>query len=68
MAHPKRRTSKHRKGIRRSHLALKPVSISSCGRCGAVGRPHTVCENCGHYGFEKGDEKRGHEVLAREEF
>ena len=68
MAHPKRRTSKHRKGIRRSHLGLKTPTLHSCPRCGTTGKPHTVCENCGYYGFEKGDQKGGREVLEREEF
>jgi hypothetical protein len=27
-----------------------------------------VCENCGYYGFSKGADKRGAEVLQREEF
>jgi large subunit ribosomal protein L32 len=55
MAVPKRRTSKHRKRKRRSHLALSSPALSSCPRCGAATKPHTVCDSCGHY--------RGSEVL-----
>lgn len=68
MPHPKRRQSSHRQGIRRSHLALKPRQLNRCGRCGAAVKSHTVCENCGYYGFSRGSDKKGTEVLPREEF
>jgi len=68
MAHPKRRQSKHRQGIRRSHLALPQVQLNHCSRCGATVRPHTVCDNCGYYGFSRGSDKRGTDVLEKEEF
>ena len=67
MAHPKRRTSKAKKGVRRSHLALRVATPNHCPRCGSAVRPHRVCDNCGHYGFEKGGQ-RGTEVLPKEEF
>jgi large subunit ribosomal protein L32 len=68
MANPKRRTSRARQGERRSHLALKPIVANHCGRCGALCRPHRVCDNCGFYRFEKGKQKGGMEVLPRQEF
>jgi large subunit ribosomal protein L32 len=67
MAHPKRRTSKHRKNIRRSHLALTPTALTPCPRCDASKKAHRVCDNCGYYGFEKGGNK-GEEILQKEEF
>jgi large subunit ribosomal protein L32 len=67
MPNPKRRHSKHRKRIRRSHDALSPVPTSSCPRCGSARKPHRVCDNCGWYGFEKGGQK-GSDVLEKEEF
>jgi len=67
MAHPKHRTSKHRKRIRRSHLALVVSVPNHCPRCGSPARPHCVCDNCGHYGFGKGGQK-GQEVLEKDEF
>ncbi|MAF65629.1 MAG: 50S ribosomal protein L32 [Planctomycetes bacterium] len=67
MAHPKRRTSKQRKRIRRSHLALEQATVSHCPRCGSATRAHRVCDQCGHYGFEKGGLK-GQEVLQKDEF
>ena len=67
MPNPKRRHSKHRKNIRRSHDALRATAITHCARCGAAARSHRVCENCGHYGCEKGGQK-GTAVLPKEEF
>jgi large subunit ribosomal protein L32 len=49
MANPKRRTSKRRKNMRRSHHALTATATSSCSNCGELVRPHRVCEACGHY-------------------
>ncbi len=59
MAVPKRKTSKSRKGIRRSHLALQAVTLIKCSRCGAAKERHTVCGECGYY--------RGKSVIAVEE-
>lgn len=67
MAHPKRRISKHKKRIRRSHLALTVHPPHHCARCGAAVRQHRVCDSCGHYGFDKGGAK-GTDILQKEEF
>lgn len=53
MPHPKRRHSKHRKRIRRSHLSLEVPQLNQCPRCSAAKKSHRVCENCGFYGFAK---------------
>ncbi len=68
MANPKRRQSNHRTGIRRSHLALKPLQSNSCARCGSPVRAHRVCDNCGFYGFDKGADKKGSDVLEKDEY
>ena len=68
MPNPKRRHSRYRSRIRRSHHAIKMVSPNHCPRCGAAVRTHRVCDNCGYYGFSKGSEKRGTEVLPRDDF
>jgi large subunit ribosomal protein L32 len=68
MPHPKRRHSRHRQGIRRSHLALKPYAPAHCARCGAPTKSHRVCDNCGYYAFAKGSDKKGMEVLRKDEF
>jgi len=68
MPNPKRRHSKSRQGLRRSHLALKTHRPNRCARCSASVRSHRVCDNCGYYGFEKGGDKKGTEVFQKEEF
>lgn len=64
MAVPKRKTSKARKGKRRTHDGLSmPNTPRSqkvrapggqshrffCTNCNAVKPPHAICPNCGHY-------------------
>lgn len=49
MAVPKRKISKARKGTRSNHHALTPVSLRQCSRCSRPVKPHTICNNCGHY-------------------
>ncbi|MFZ5790440.1 MAG: 50S ribosomal protein L32 [Pseudomonadota bacterium] len=49
MAVPKKKTSKSRRNMRRSHHALKPAAHVECPNCGEIKRPHHVCEACGHY-------------------
>jgi large subunit ribosomal protein L32 len=49
MAVPKRKTSKSRKNMRRSHHALQPVSSGECSNCGSNKLPHHVCPSCGYY-------------------
>lgn len=66
MPNPKRRHSKHRKRIRRTHDTLTTTAPNHCPRCGSAALPHRVCDNCGHYGFSKGGE-RGVEVIAKDE-
>lgn len=68
MPNPKRRHSNQRTRLRRSHHAIKVGASNYCARCSAPVRTHRVCDNCGYYGFQKGTEKRGAEVLQREEF
>jgi hypothetical protein len=31
-------------------------------------KQHCVCDNCGYYGFEKGSDKKGTEVVRKEDF
>ncbi|MEZ6194936.1 MAG: 50S ribosomal protein L32 [Planctomycetota bacterium] len=49
MAVPKRRTSKARKRIRRSHHNISPLAMIRCGNCNQAVLPHRVCGNCGFY-------------------
>ena len=57
MAVPKKRTSKSRKRMRRSHDGLKATAaVMDCPVCGELKLMHRVCPACGTY--------RGSQVLA----
>lgn len=49
MGVPRHRRTKSKQGNRRSHLALKKLTLASCSKCGSQIRPHTACYNCGSY-------------------
>ena len=49
MATPKKKTSKSKKNMRRSHEALASNPMTECPKCGEMTRPHHVCEACGTY-------------------
>lgn len=49
MAVPFRRTSKMKKAVRRSHLALKAPGMITCPNCGELTLAHRVCSSCGFY-------------------
>ena len=60
MAVPKKRTSKSRRGMRRSHHALKnTAAVMICPACGEPKLMHHVCAACGTY--------RGNQVLSSKE-
>lgn len=49
MAVPKKKTSKSKRDMRRSHHRLETPGYVECSNCGELMRPHHVCEACGHY-------------------
>ncbi|MDP9195935.1 MAG: 50S ribosomal protein L32 [Pseudomonadota bacterium] len=49
MAVPKKKTSKSKRNMRRSHHALSATGRGECPNCGTLKRPHHVCRSCGHY-------------------
>ncbi|MBT3238810.1 MAG: 50S ribosomal protein L32 [Rhodospirillaceae bacterium] len=49
MAVPKKKISKSRRGMRRSHDSLAAASYEECSACGELKRPHHVCASCGQY-------------------
>lgn len=44
---PVKKISKTRTRTRRAHHALRPLSLSSCPKCGKVKLPHAACRACG---------------------
>jgi large subunit ribosomal protein L32 len=49
MAVPKKKTSKSRRNMRRSHDALPTNAYNECANCGEMKRPHHICSSCGYY-------------------
>ncbi|MBK0398393.1 50S ribosomal protein L32 [Limibaculum sp. M0105] len=49
MAVPQNRKTRSKRGMRRSHDALKAVASNECPNCGELKLPHHVCGACGHY-------------------
>jgi large subunit ribosomal protein L32 len=49
MAVPKKKVSKSRRNMRRSHHALKGSAYVECANCGELMRPHHICGACGYY-------------------
>jgi large subunit ribosomal protein L32 len=45
-----------RRGMRRSHDALRVEAFHECSNCGELKRPHNLCTSCGHY--------NGREIVA----
>ncbi|MBT3340949.1 MAG: 50S ribosomal protein L32 [Planctomycetes bacterium] len=60
MAVPKRKISKSRARTPRAARKLAVATLQECPRCSSTGRPHTICDNCGHY--------KGREVIQKDEF
>ena len=49
MAVPKKRKSKSRARMRRSHDSIPTPNLSACPQCGDHKQSHRVCPGCGHY-------------------
>ncbi len=58
MAVPKRRKSKSKSRMRRSHDAIGVPSLRPCSKCGSYTVPHRVCPECGFYKGELVVEKK----------
>ncbi|ANA40408.1 MULTISPECIES: 50S ribosomal protein L32 [Geobacter] len=59
MAVPKKKTSKSRKNMRRSHDSLTAPAASVCPQCKSPKLSHRACASCGTY--------KGREVVKTEE-
>jgi len=49
VAVPKRRKSKSKSRMRRSHHAIGVPNLRPCPKCGSYVLPHRVCSECGYY-------------------
>jgi len=49
MAVPRKKVTRSRRDMRRSHLALVAQNVNECPNCGELKRPHHVCAACGYY-------------------
>jgi large subunit ribosomal protein L32 len=49
MAVPKKKMSKSKRGMRRSHDKLSVPAFNECPQCHEIKRPHHICSHCGHY-------------------
>lgn len=58
MAQPKKKTSKSRKNMRRSHDHVQVPNVIYC-ECGEPTLPHRVCSVCGTY--------KGRQVLKQDD-
>jgi large subunit ribosomal protein L32 len=56
MPTPKKKTSRSKRDMRRSHDFLTSPTVRNCPNCSALMRPHHVCLSCGYY--------RGREVVS----
>jgi large subunit ribosomal protein L32 len=57
MAVPRKKVSKSKRDMRRSHHRLRPVNLGECSNCGELKLAHHICQACGHY--------NGREVIAQ---
>lgn len=49
MGVPKKKTSKSRRDMRRSHHKATSANSIVCSKCGVQTRPHTICQKCDTY-------------------
>ena len=53
MAVPKRKTTPSKRGMRRSHDAIKATFGVNCTNCNSIRLPHNACLKCGFYRGKK---------------
>ena len=49
MAEPTSKITRSKRGMRRSHDAIKGMVFATCKNCGMAIKPHHICNNCGFY-------------------
>lgn len=50
---PKKKTSKSKRDMRRSHHALVPANLVECAQCHSKKQQHHICPSCGYYDGRK---------------
>lgn len=59
MAVPKRKTSKSKRDMRRTHKKTEGPGLTTCPECGEAVQPHHACPSCGAY--------KGRNVMDKDE-
>ncbi len=49
MAVPRKKVTRSKRDMRRSHDAVRAASYVECANCGELKRPHHLCTSCGYY-------------------
>ncbi len=49
MPTPKKKTTRSRRDMRRSHDAVTAPTVMNCPNCESLKLPHRVCPSCGYY-------------------
>ena len=49
MGVPKKKVTKSKRNMRRSHHHVTPNSYAKCDNCGEMKMPHRACTSCGFY-------------------
>jgi large subunit ribosomal protein L32 len=49
MAVPKKKTTRSKVGMRRSHDSIQPIGVIFCKNCGEARMPHNICKHCNTY-------------------
>ncbi|MEE8398555.1 MAG: 50S ribosomal protein L32 [Desulfobacterales bacterium] len=56
---PKRKTSKSKRDMRRTHQKIAGPAVVACPQCGEAKLPHHACPSCGMY--------KGRTIVEKEE-
>ena len=59
MAVPKRKKSKSKRDMRRTHQKITAPNLTTCPQCGEAKQQHHICPSCGIY--------KGRTVIETEE-
>jgi len=46
---PKRKTSRRRRDLGRTHYKITPINLVECDHCSELKKQHMVCPKCGYY-------------------